>query len=109
MVRQFFLPNPFSTLRGVGELVNLVASGVFVPLSYFQVSMVYDRGSAPALGSILFTLFYGINTAVTYLIMFLYPVMWLMISAAIVYVVGLLFSWMDKKLFIINVYRNKKR
>lgn len=99
VVRQFLLPNPFSPLGGIGEIINLIASVVFVPLSYAQTGMVYDRGSAPAAGSILFTFFYGINTGVTYLIMLLYPITWLMILAAIVYVIGLfvLLGWIRNR------------
>lgn len=88
LVRQFLLPNPFTPLGTMGELINLVSSAVLMPLSYFQVSLIYTSGSAPALGSILFTVMYAVNTGVIYLIMLLFPIQWLMITAAVLYLLG---------------------
>ncbi len=88
LVRQFFLPNPFTPIGPMGELYNWCAGGLFFGLSYAQVSMFYRRGSDPAAGSLCFNLMYFVNTGVTYFIMLLYPLQWLMIVATVVYLVG---------------------
>ena len=99
LIRQVFLPNPFSPFGGMGELINLFATVVFIPLSYEQVSMIYVRKSNPAIGSIMFTIVYAINTGVTYLIMLLYPIQWMMILVAAIYLIAsfALLEWLGKK------------
>ena len=73
-------------------MINLIAGAVFVPLSYFMVGLIYERESAPALGSILFTIVYAINTGVTYLVCLAYPTAWLMVLIAVAYFVLYLFA-----------------
>jgi hypothetical protein len=63
LIRQFALPNPFESLVN-GELYNLYATIILVPITYGMVGLLYERGSAPAWGSILFFLIYLANTAV---------------------------------------------
>lgn len=86
-IRQFLLPNPFSPMGPSGEIVNLGAGVVFIALSYFQVSLIYDAGSNPSAGSLYFTLAYMANTAVAYLIMLFYPTMWIIELLAVVYLI----------------------
>jgi hypothetical protein len=57
------LPNPFESLPN-GVLYNLFASAVLLPITFVMVSFLYEGGSAPAWGSILFFIFYLINTGV---------------------------------------------
>ena len=85
LIRQFVLPNPFTPFGNNAELINLIVGGTLVPISYFMVGMIYERGSAPAWGSILFTIVYAINTGVTYLVCLAYPTVWLMVLIAIAY------------------------
>lgn len=91
LIRQFVLPNPFTPLGDMAIVVNWIVGGVFIPLSYFETGLFYDRGSEPALGSFLFNLFYMINTGITYLIMLAYPYYWLIgiITVAYLLVIGL--------------------
>lgn len=62
-IRQFLLPNPFSALPN-GELYNLLATALLVPITYIIVGLFYKRGAAPALGSFLFLVFYFIHTGI---------------------------------------------
>ena len=91
IIRQFLLPNPFTPLGKNAELINLIVGVVFVPLSYGIVGLFYKRGSAPAFGSILFTVVYAINTGITYLVCLAYPIMWLMFLISIVYIAVVIF------------------
>lgn len=61
LVRQFLLPNPFAALPN-GELYNGLATIILVPITFFIVGLFYKRGSAPAVGSFLFLVFYLIHT-----------------------------------------------
>lgn len=85
LIRQFLLPNPFAPLGGNAEIINLLVGGAFVPLSYFMTGFIYDKGSEPAIGSILFLVVYAINTGVTYLVCLAYPLEWLMILIGAAY------------------------
>ena len=91
LIRQYALPNPFIPFGENAELINLIVGGVFIPLSYVMVGLIYDKGSNPALGSILFTTIYAINTGVTYLVCWLYPTIWLMIIISVIYFAMYLF------------------
>lgn len=91
IIRQFLLPNPFTPLGQNAELINLIVGVAFVPFSYGIVGLFYERGSAPAFGSFLFTVVYAINTGITYLICLVYPMMWLMILIPIIYIAIVIF------------------
>ena len=92
LIRQFALPNPFTPFGNNAELINLIVGGVFVPLSYFMVGLIYEKRSAPFWGSILFTIVYAINTGVTYLVCLAYPTAWLMVLIAVAYFALYLFA-----------------
>ena len=85
LIRQFALPNPFTPFGDSADSINLIVGGVFVPLSYFMVGLIYEKRSAPFWGSILFTIVYAINTGVTYLVCLVYPTVWLMVLIAVAY------------------------
>lgn len=74
------IPNPFEalgagltiTISGVPVLfppflLNLLAEPIMYMITYVVVGMYYDRGSEPALGSILYLLFYCVHTFVLWL------------------------------------------
>lgn len=91
LARQFLLPNPFAPLDDNAEIINLIVGGALVPLSYLMTGFIYDKGSEPALGSILFLVVYAINTGVIYLVCLAFPLVWLMILIGIVYIVLFVF------------------
>ena len=80
LVRQFCIPNPFEAL-GKGakvktgatyiliarEVFNWVAEPFVHVVTYASVGLYYDRGSAPALGSFLYLLFYCLHTFLLWL------------------------------------------
>ena len=66
ILRQVYLPNPFVNVfstQGIADLFNLVVGSVIIGfLSYFLTGCVYERGEAPAIGSLLYTFNYALIT-----------------------------------------------
>lgn len=87
LIRQFILPNPFEPFGESAILINYAVGTLLIPISYVMTGMIYERGDEPAVGSILFLFVYSMNTGITYLICLAYPIVWLMISIAILYLV----------------------
>lgn len=78
-IRQFLLPNPFEHLGDISTIVNLIVGGVLIPLSYYITGLLYERGSDPVWGTILFNIVYIIKTGIIQCVCFVYPRIWLMI------------------------------
>ena len=91
LIRQFCLPNPFEPLGDISVLLNWVAGVVLVPVSYLMTGLYYDGGD-PAEGSIKFLFVYFLNTMIILLAFRVYPVIWLMKTIGIIYLV-LFFSF----------------
>ena len=99
LMRQFAIPNPFEAL-GTGlnirigarnllltpEILNWAADPIIYLLTFAVVGLYYRRGTAPVLGSCLYMVFYCIHIGLLYLILSCYPMIWLMITIAIVYI-----------------------
>ena len=99
-MRQFVFPNPFEVLgEGIAitirndvlilspELLNWFADPIIYVITFGVVGLYYIRGSAPALGSILYMIFYTIHICLIYWVLSFYPTIWVMILIIIVYVV----------------------
>lgn len=88
ILRQVYLPNPFVNVfstQGIADLFNLVVGGVIIGfLSYFLTGCVYERGEAPAIGSLLYTFNYALITFSFYGILLLIKNI---IIAAIIYLI----------------------
>lgn len=67
LVRQFYMPNPFEP-RTDALLLNIIAEPIIHTITFGVVGIFYDRGSAPALGSFLYLLFYFVHTGLLMLI-----------------------------------------
>lgn len=91
VIRQFYLPNPFAPLGTNADGINLLFGGLLVPISYVMTGMIYQKGSEPAIGSILFFLVYMVNTGATYLVCLAHPTVWLMIVISVAYLASYLF------------------
>ena len=79
-IRQFYIPNPFEAL-GDGLVINMGKTSMLLPpealnwvaepfmhgITFVIVGLYYDRGSAPALGSFLYLIFYCIHTFLLWL------------------------------------------
>lgn len=66
ILRQIYLPNPFLNLftsQGIADLFNLIVGGSIISfLAYVITGSVYERGSAPAIGSFIYTFNYALIT-----------------------------------------------
>lgn len=68
VIRQFCLPNPFECFGDKALLYNWIAGLVLAPVTYYLVGLFYEKGSMPALGSLLYLLFYAGLTGVLYML-----------------------------------------
>ena len=60
IVRQFYLPNPFECFGDKATLINWIAEPIIHMFAYVIVGMFYTRGSAPAVGSLLYLFTYAL-------------------------------------------------
>ena len=93
------MPNPFEAL-GEGltvtiaeapllltpELLNLIADPIIGAITFGVVGLYYKKGSAPAIGSILYMVFYAIHIGLLYLLLWIYPIGWLMVLIGVIYI-----------------------
>ena len=99
LIRQFLIPNPFEVLgegitmtsKGISilltpELLNLLADPIIFGITFGIVGFYYVSGSAPALGSFLYMFFYCVHIAGIYLLLSIYPTMWLIVLILVIYV-----------------------
>ena len=98
-IRQFLMPNPFDVLGegitvAIGgapfllspDALNWIA-GLFLPAFTFAVvGLYYARYSFPALGSILYMIFFCLHTFILYLMSWAYPSIFLIVLIGVVYI-----------------------
>ncbi len=72
-IRQFLLPNPFAQLGIYGSIINMIMSVFIGCISYFIVGRLYDKYSAPVIGSILYTFVYAVLVIELWLAFLFYP------------------------------------
>ena len=93
-IRQFYLPNPFSNLflnQVYADLFNILIGGFILHiLAYFMTGMVYEKNSAPSIGSFLYLFNYCLITGIILLITFLVKILWISIIVCIVLYIVLL-------------------
>lgn len=99
LVRQFYIPNPFDAL-GDGLVVNIGETQILLPpgvlnwvaepfvhvVTFSVVGLYYDRGSAPALGSFLYLLFYCVHTFLLWLMSLAEFSTWAVVLIILLYV-----------------------
>ena len=99
LVRQFCIPNPFDAL-GDGLVVNLRDTPILLPpgvlnwvaepimhmVTFAIVGLYYDRGSAPALGSFLYLLFYCVHTFLLWLMSLAGFSTWAVVVIVVLYI-----------------------
>ena len=83
-IRQFLLPNPFSSFE-YGELINFLAGGLIALIAYVIVGMIYNV-DLPVLGSILFLGVYTVINVELTATLFFYPNWWLVLLVGIGFV-----------------------
>jgi len=100
LIRQFCIPNPFDAL-GEGLVVNIRETSLLLPpevlnwvaepfmhaVTFAAVGLYYDRGSAPALGSFLYLLFYCIHTFLLWLMSLAGFATWAVVLIVVLYIV----------------------
>lgn len=99
LVRQFYIPNPFDAL-GDGLIVNIGETSILLPpgvlnwvaepimhmVTFAIVGLYYDRGSAPALGSFLYLLFYCVHTFLLWLMSLAGFSTWAVVVIVVLYI-----------------------
>lgn len=68
------------------ELLNWIADPIIASLTFLIVGLYYISGTAPAIGSILYMVFYVIHIGLLYLLLSIYPITWLMILIVALYI-----------------------
>ena len=68
------------------ELLNLIADPIIGALTFGVVGLNYKKGSAPAIGSILYMVFYAVHIGLLYLLLWIYPIVWLMVFIGVIYI-----------------------
>lgn len=100
LIRQFWLPNPFSNMfePNIAEIVNWYVGSVFVLLAYILTGIRYESEEGCYwLGSLGFLVNYAILTGLLLLIGKLTSVLWLII--VIFLIVYILLCVLEYKLF----------
>ncbi len=95
IIRQFFLPNPFSGDYAI--LLNWVVGIAITALAYFLVGQVYEKGSMPWFGSLLFLICYSILTGLLYLLVSWWWIILIVVSMIIAIII------------IVKIIRNRKK
>ena len=69
LIRNIMLPNPFEAFPA-GVVYNWLAGMILYPITFVTVGIFYEKGSNPALGSLLYLVFYLIYTGLLMLCSF---------------------------------------
>ena len=95
LIRQFCLPNPFECFGDSAILINLIAGIVIAPIAYLIVGIVYDKGSAPVAGSILYFVTYSLITGLLCIMgIKSFAWWWILLVAAVFCGIVILFRWL---------------
>lgn len=85
IVRQFFLPNPFECFGDNALFINLVAEPIIHLMAYGIVGIIYRKGSAPVLGSLLYLFVYALITGLLWILgIFSFAWWWILIVAIVI-------------------------
>lgn len=87
IIRQFVLPNPFDCFGDKALFINHIAEPVIIVVAYFLVGFVYKKGSAPAIGSLLFLVTYATIVVILW-VLGLFRFAWWWILVLVVAFVG---------------------
>lgn len=89
LIRQFCLPNPFECFGDSALLINWIAGVVMAPISYLIVGLVYEKGSEPVIGSVLYLVTYALLAGIL-MVMGIFSFAWWWILILVVAFVGLI-------------------
>ena len=68
------------------EILNWIADPIIAAITFGVVGLYYIKGSEPALGSILYMFFYAVHIGLLYLMLSVYPIVWLMVLIGVLYI-----------------------
>lgn len=68
------------------EILNWIADPIIATITFGVVGLHYIKGSEPAFGSILYMFFYAVHIGLLYLILSVYPMVWVMVLIGAVYI-----------------------
>ena len=103
LIRQFFLPNPFMCYENA-EIINLIAEAFLHPIVFFLVGRIYERGSAPAVGSFLYLVIYSALVGILYVWgMKCFVWWWILLTSVLaiiaILLIGFILNWISDKFF----------
>ncbi len=97
-IRQFYLPNPFECFGEQAIIINWIAEPIIQAVSYSIVGLFYNKGSAPALGSLGFLSTYTLLVVMLWLCgMFSFAWWWILtiIIGCIIVSIGIM--WLKER------------
>ena len=107
LIRQFLLPNPFSNLfanQTYADLFNIFIGGAILHiLAFVLTGCIYDKGSAPSVGSFLYLFNYVVIIGLMLLITRFIKIIWLAVAIfLILYIIVciLLSNYKSKQYYI---------
>ena len=69
------------------EILNWISDPIIAAITFGVVGLYYIKGSEPALGCILYMFFYAVHIGLLYLMLSVYPIVWLMVLIGFIYIV----------------------
>ena len=68
------------------EILNWIADPIIAAITFGVVGLYYIKESEPTLGSILYMVFYAVHIGLLYLMLSVYPIVWLMVLIGVIYI-----------------------
>ena len=99
IIRTFLLPNPFGSFGDKAEAFNLIAGLIIPAIAFVSVGVFYTKGSAPAIGSICFTIVYDLIVGIIHLMGVFNFGLWTIILFTVLYILIILFIRVIKEKF----------
>ena len=84
LVRLIFLPNPFECFGNAGFFINMFFEPIIHVIAFALVGLVYERGSAPILGSFLYMLAYSLIIGILMLMSIFSFAWWWVITITVI-------------------------
>lgn len=102
-IRQLYLPNPFVNIidSSYADLFNTIIGGTILHILAFALTRcIYDKGSAPFIGSILYLFNYAIIIGLMLLITKFIKIIWLAI--VVFFIIYLVFC------MLLSIFKSKQ-
>lgn len=99
IVRQFVLPNPFECFGDKATIINWIAEPIIQLVAYLLVGLVYQKGSNPGYGSLLFLLTYALLVGIL-CVLGIFKFAWWWILILVIAFIGIVIGirWISNKL-----------